>query len=366
MNSDMPRIKYPYLQREKTRHGVWVWYVRIDRAAPRIRIRGDYDGEQFKAEYLAAIAAAPAMVKPAAAHKGSMQWLVDRWRESSDWHMTAKSTQRQRENILVHVLEKSAGFPFAKVSDSDILAGRERRMKTPFAANNYLKTMRALFGWAKEAKLVNINPAAEVAFLSRKTGGHEPWTAEDVARYAARWPLGTRQRIAMEVLLWTGLRRGDAVRLGRQHIGGDGVARLKAEKTATALYIAIPAPLREAIDAGPVGDLTFITGAGGLPLAKESFGNYFAGWSRAAGIMKSAHGLRKMAATAMADAGATEMQLQAAFGWVTNHQSSVYTRTASRERLAKEAGEKRMANSSIPAPFPEIPAPKKREGNSNG
>jgi integrase len=44
-----------------------------------------------------------------------------------------------------------------------------------------------------------------------------------VTAYEKRWPIGTRQRVWLDVLLYTGLRRGDAVRLGRQHIR-EGVA----------------------------------------------------------------------------------------------------------------------------------------------
>ena len=54
----------------------------------------------------------------------------------------------------------------------------------------------------------------------------------DVAAYEQRWPVGTRQRVWLDVLLYTGLRRGDAVRLGRQHVK-HGVATLTTQKTGT-------------------------------------------------------------------------------------------------------------------------------------
>jgi integrase len=49
---------------------------------------------------------------------------------------------------------------------------------------------------------------------------------DDIERFETRWPLGSRERIAFDVLLYTGLRRGDAVKLGRQHVR-DGVFRIK-------------------------------------------------------------------------------------------------------------------------------------------
>ena len=58
----------------------------------------------------------------------------------------------------------------------------------------------------------------EVPFLKAKTTGFTHWTVEDVALYRKRRPLGTRQRVALEVILNTGLRRSDADCIGRQHV----------------------------------------------------------------------------------------------------------------------------------------------------
>ena len=129
-----------------------------------------------------------------------------------------------------------------------------------------------------------------------KGDGFIPWTEEHVAAYENRWPVGTRQRVWLDVLLYTGLRRGDAVRLGRQHIR-NGIATLKTEKTDTVVTLPILPVLAETLAAGPCGDLTFIAGENGNPLTKESFGNLFRDACRTAGIPGSAHGVRKIAAT---------------------------------------------------------------------
>jgi site-specific recombinase XerD len=74
------------------------------------------------------------------------------------------------------------------------------------------------------------------------------------------------------------------------------------------------------------------------PLTKESFGNLFRKACREAGLQnRSAHGLRKAAATRAANAGATVAQLEAIFGWNGGTMASLYTRTADRRRLALEA-----------------------------
>jgi len=95
--------------------------------------------------------------------------------------------------------------------------------------------------------------------------------------------------------------------------------------------------LARTLAAGPCGDLTFIVGARGRPLTKESFGNEFRDACRDAGVLGSAHGLRKLGATRAADQGATEAELEAIFGWTGGHMASLYTRAANRRKLAARA-----------------------------
>ena len=157
-----------------------------------------------------------------------------------------------------------------------------------------------------------------------------------MAAYEKRWPVGTRQRVWLDVLLYTGLRRGDAVRLGRQHVR-DGVATIKTEKTDTEVTLPILPVLAETLAAGPCGDLAFIAGSRGQPMAKKTFSNEFQIACRAAGVPGSAHGVRKIAATRAANAGATVAQLEAIFGWSGGRMAALYTRAADRRRLAMEA-----------------------------
>lgn len=332
----MPK-RLPYLYREKTRHGKIVWYARLGHG-PRTRMPGEYGTQEFMDAYKAVLAGEP-IQKPGRADPRSLQWLFEQWQQSSDWSQTAHSTRRQRENVLARIIADNPKVPFQSITADHIRAGRERRKATPAAANNFIKTMRALFRWAEEAGHVTSNPTKDVKFMSDKTEGFLPWTMADLTKFRRRWPLGTRERLALEVLVNTGLRRGDAVRLGPHHVK-DNVATIKAEKTGVELYIPMLPALLEAIERGPVGDTTFISGASGSRVSKESFGNYFRTACNAAGVKGSAHGIRKLAATVMAEEGATEEQLKAMFGWQTNDQSVVYTRSANRKRLAMEGASK--------------------------
>jgi integrase len=218
------------------------------------------------------------------------------------------------------------------------VTGGERRA-SPAQSRKFLDAMRGLFRWAVKAGLVKADPTLGVENPKRKSGdGFIPWTEEHVANYERRWPIGKRQRVWLDLLLYTGLRRGDAVRLGRQHVR-DGIATIKTEKSGFTVEVTLPIlpVLEPTLKAGPCGDLTFIVGESGRPLTKESFGNLFRHACREAGVPGSAHGVRKIAATRAANAGATVAQLEAIFGWQGGAMASLYTRAADRRRLAIEA-----------------------------
>jgi integrase len=344
----MPLRRPPYLQREISRHGRAVWYVRKAHG-PRVRIKAEYGTPEFEAEYRAAIDGAPTRrIGPACS---SLAWLLARYRETTEWASLSAVTRRRRENIFKSVLETAGHEPYARVTTSTIEAGRDRRAKTPHQARHFLDAMRGLFRWAHKAGFVKVDPSAGVHNLPRKrTEGFVPWSEDHVAAYEARWPLGTRQRVWLDVLLYTGLRRGDAVRIGRQHVRAGSIKTEKSGFTIEVPVIVLPV-LQKTLDAGPCGDLTFIVGANGRGFTKESFGNEFKAACMAAGVPGSAHGVRKLAATRMADNGATEAQLMAVFGWTDPKMAAHYTRTANRRRLAADSIEKLNASRTfIPAP----------------
>jgi integrase len=345
--TDMPRPRPPYLSREVTRHGTAVWYVR--RNGKRIRLGAEFGTPEFDAEYQAAMAGAVTSKRAAAA--GTLAWLIDRYREAHAWTSLSTVTRQQRERFLKHILESAGSKPIAAITTAAIKAGCERRSNTPAQARHFLETLRGLFRWAHQAQLVKVNPTADVKMLRERNSGYRPWTEDDVLAYQGRWPMGTRQRVWLDVLLYTGLRRGDAVRFGRQHVR-DGVMAIKTEKTDTPVTLPILPALSNTLSAGPCGDLAFISGSRGQPMATKTFSNEFQKACRAAGVPGSAHGVRKLAAIRVAHAGASVPQMNAVFGWTGAKMALHYIEAANRRHLAMEAMSK-LANekqTSIVAP----------------
>lgn len=328
----MPRPRPPHLHREITQHGKTVWYVRLGKG-PRTRLWASFGTPEFDTEYRAAIEGKPRPVKGAPV-AGTLAWLVDRYRETNAWGTLAASTRRNRENLLRKVVETAGNQPISAITPKIIAAGCDRR--TPHQALHFVTALRGMFKWALRAGLVKADPTASVELPARKIKGFRAWSEDDVAAYEARWPIGTRQRVWLDVLLYTGLRRGDAVRLGRQHVR-NGVAQIVTEKTGTLVTLPILPVLQATLDAGPTGDLAFICGERGRPLTKGNFGHEFLRACRAANVSGSAHGVRKIAATRAADSGASEAQLEAIFGWSGGKMASLYTQSANRRRLSLDA-----------------------------
>lgn len=343
----MPRQRPPHLHRELTRHGKAVWYVRDGKKAPRVRLRAEYGSDAFKAEYAAAMAGEIPVI-PGKPSSGTLAWLVAQYRETGAWTRLSMATRRQRENIFRHVLETAGSAPFAQITGKTIQAGIERRARTPAQARHFVDTLRGLFQWAVRAELARVDPTAGRAVPKLKTKGFPVWEEDELEQFELRWPRGTRERVMFDIYCYTGLRRGDAAILGKQHVK-NGVIRLDTEKNGTRVTIPVLEILRKTLEAGPVGDLAFISTKTGQPMAKESVGNAFRDACRAAGIRKSAHGLRKAAATRAANNGATVAQLEAIFGWEGGRMASLYTRSADRQALAAGAMEK-LSRTSTPAP----------------
>ncbi|WP_245431124.1 tyrosine-type recombinase/integrase [Rhodoplanes roseus] len=289
----------------------------------------------FDQAYQAAINGEVAAHPQSKTSAGTLEWLVARYRETSAWTELSLATRRQREAIFRQILATAGREPIARITRKAVVAGRDRRRDTPAQARHYLDAMRGLFRWAVDADLCKDDPTADVRPpKAKRSDGFPVWEPEDVAKFESRWPIGTRARLAFDLLRYTGLRRGDAARLGKQHVR-DGVIRIKTSKTGQLVTITMLPALAETLAAGPVGDLAFIVGDRGRPLTKESFGNEFREWCAAAGVTKSAHGLRKLAATIMAENGATVPELESVFGWSGGRMASHYTRSADRERLGR-------------------------------
>jgi site-specific recombinase XerD len=251
-----------------------------------------------------------------------------------------ESTQRARKNMLLRFVETAGDLPFRKFRKADVKASHNKRHKTPAAADNLIKALRQVFNYAIGEGLVTENPCTDIRYKWKSTGFHT-WIPEEVDQYRAHYPLGTRQRLALEILIGIGVRRSDGARLGRQHEKSGWLKFITYKgRNRTPIVIEVPIRhhLRHALDAGPTGDLTFLLREDGNPYSIAGFGNMFRKWCDAAGLPHcSAHGLRKAAAVILAENGATAPELCAVFGWNKLETAQIYIRMAEKRKMARNA-----------------------------
>jgi integrase len=350
------KLKLKHIVEDVDRHGnVRIYFWR--KPGPKIRIRERSGTQEFARIYHELLQKsetgelAPTSAKPARATAGSLRWLIEAYCKSTDFRSELDpSTQRVRMLILESCLAEPlrpgasltfAEFPIVKLTPKVIKVLRDRKAGLPEAANGRVKAMRAVFRWALNEELVDDDPAAKVRYVKNATEGHHSWTTEEVARFEERHPIGTKARLALALMLFTGVRRSDAVLLGRQHVR-DGWFSFRAQKgkKRTPMHIELPIlpELADIIAQSPTGDLTYLVTEFGRPFSVAGFGNWFRERCNEAGLKHcSAHGLRKAGAVLAAERGATENQLMAIFGWRKADEARRYTRAASRKKLAAGA-----------------------------
>jgi integrase len=171
-----------------------------------------------------------------------------------------------------------------------------------------------------------------------RSEGIYTWTETDIAKFEAAHPIGSRPRLAMALLLYTGQRRSDVVRLGRQHLR-DGLLHLRQQKTGAVLAIPVHPALVEILSATPTNNLSFLVTRDGSPFTPAGFGNHFREWCDKAGLPKecSAHGLRKAACRRLAEAGCSALEIMAISGHASLREVQRYCAAADQARMARSA-----------------------------
>jgi integrase len=314
------------------RHGNIRVYYRVH-GRPKVRLRAVPWTPEFMEEYESAKNATPI--------RASTQYF-----SSIEFKQLKSRTQQERRWILESTFDEPIApgatklfkdFPLAKMKADAIEVLRDRKFKTPQAANARVKNLKVVFKWAAKKRLIDSNPSINVERVRVKSDGIKAWTLDDVKQFELRHPIGSKARLALALLLYTGQRRGDVVRFGKQHCK-NGKLIFTEQKTGKRLKLPILPELQTIIDASPCGSLTFLESDWHRPFNPHGFSDKFRVWCKQAGLKNlSAHGLRKASATFIANAGGSSHMLMAAFGWSTLAMAEHYTKSADQERLAEQA-----------------------------
>lgn len=348
----MATLRLAYVDRFRLR-GRWRYYFRRRRGAKRIPLPGQPGEPEFMEAYMLACAETettePLKALPSA--RGSVDALCEAYyMRCTAFLVLRPSTRATYRNVLDNFRDteddkgrKHGTKPAALLRSHHVQSMLTAKLKSggPHAANNLLSVMRLLFEFAITDNCVRTNPTAGVKPIRARVKGFTDWPDEAIAAFEKRWPSGTRERLALCLLLYTGQRRGDMVRMGRQHRSGDNI-RVTQNKTGVSLVIPMHARLVAEINASACKDqLTFLCTAFGRPFSAAGFGNWFRDVVDAVPDLKgsglTAHGLRKAAARRLAEAGCSALQIAAITGHKTLKEVSRYTAAADQGRMARDA-----------------------------
>ncbi len=304
-----------------------------------------------KLEYTAFLSGMPSEsvarreVKP-----GSIDDLLTRYYGSTDFRGRAQDHSLAKRRAVLEAFRVKHGHRPAKTARYDKLDKyiaevsvpwineKGKKHGGPFAAETARKLIRGLFKYAMKLEWRTDNPMDHIEYRPKKTKGFHSWTEAEIDQYQAHWALGTKQRLALELILWTGKRRSDAIRLGPQHVKGD-VLWGRDQKTDKEWEIPIAIQLRRAIDAMPKGNhLCFVPSERGRAYSAASFGNMFRQWCNDAGLPHcAAHGLRKAISRRLAEANVGNAGIKSITLHSRDDEVSIYTAAADQKRLAKDA-----------------------------
>jgi hypothetical protein len=197
------QIRFRYIIEDRDRHGNIRVYVRVP-GRRKVRIRAPFGTDKFIADYNAAISehvSAPRQAR--AAKTGSFRHVCVLYYASATFKRLDPATQSWRRRALDSMCEKHADKALALMEARHVRALRDERCDRPGAANTRLKALKALFAWACEEKpeLAPQNPTLGVRKIKYATDGHHSWSPGEIIQYRDRHPIGTKARLALDLLL---------------------------------------------------------------------------------------------------------------------------------------------------------------------
>jgi integrase len=276
----------------------------------------------------------------------SLAELIAAYQRSPEWTKLAAVT-RQNYEIYLRPLQRIGHVRVQDVRRRELLLARDviASKRGDGAATGFIRAASALFAWAVDRDWIEHNPAhGAIKGLSR---GHlQAWTREqaDTAQAALPEPL----RRVVVLARYTGARRGDLCAMPWSAYDGT-VLRFVPHKTKHSspepLIIPCHPVLKAELDAWRQGAVAGIASA---PILTDPNGHaweptllshYLPAALVRIGLTNelNVHGLRKLAATELAEAGCSAHEIASITGHSSLSMIQLYTKSANQERLAEAA-----------------------------
>lgn len=303
-------------------------------------LKNEFGSALFFAEYQACldgIESRPLEIGAERTKAGTVSALVVAYYRSPEFRGLKATTQATYRGIIERFRVEHGDKRIALIQRQHVKAIIGAKASTPAAANNLLRLVKTLMIFAVDIGMRGDDPTARLRGFRVRGDGFHSWTEDEIAAFEARHPIGSKARLALALLLYTGQRRSDVVRLGWQHLDGAQLV-VRQQKTGTALRIPVHPALWSILEATPRDNLAFLTTSFGKAFTAAGFGNWFRERCDEAGLTGcAAHGLRKAASRRLAEAGATNQEIKSITGHRTEKEVARYTAAADQARMAERA-----------------------------
>jgi integrase len=337
MGKPVAVLKLKYVNEYRDRQGKLRRYFR------RGPTRGPLPGEVGSPEFLAAYQGFMAGISPVITQRngeGSFGRLITDYYAARPF-TNLKPSSRQIYRYVLEPLAKAHGHRAVALMThkhagkiiQDIGATKPGMANLTKSVLQKLMKYAVKAGWRDDNPIIGIEPF--------KRGTHHTWTEGELKTFEAKWPLGTRQRLAYALLLYTGQRVGDVAKMNRADLS-DGLLHVIQQKTGAELYLPVLPELEHAMRAYPAKGLTLIGTENGQPLTRPALSHLMRAAIKEAGLPAKcvSHGLRKAAMRRLAEHDATDKQIAAVSGHKTLREVERYTAAADQKRLAKSGMDK--------------------------
>src|SRR6516165_10509812 len=344
----MAKIKLQYVKSYINRHGKVDTYFRR-RGHPLVRLPGLPGSPEFMAAYNDALGSpvARVSVEPGAARTrpGTIAALITRYIASGSFQIAQNSSQAQYMRILNMLRDHFGDLAIGKLERAHIKLMLEAKATTPTVARTMLRILRILIVDAIDSGFRKDDPTIGLKVKLPKSDGFPTWEDDEIARFEAAYAPGTKERMALALLLNFAARCSDVVQVGPGNVR-DGAVTYVQKKTGAKLTIPMLDETATAIDAmGTSAHLVFLVNDNGAAFTEQSFSKWFRKRCRAIGLDRasktgkklSPHGLRKAACVRLAHAGCSTKEIAAISGHKALHEIERYTRDAEQARLARSA-----------------------------
>jgi len=227
--------------------------------------------------------------------------------------------------------------PIADVRRSHLMAIRDNIAldRGAGAALSFCRTVSSFFAWAVEREYREVSPATRLATKIPK--GEYPTWRDDHAQQAMR-ELPEPYRRAVVLAYWTGQRRGDLCKLRWPSYDGEFI-QLTQEKTERPVKIPVLPALRAELEAWKTDRSSMtILEFHGRPWGLTYLSKHLPNRLEAIGLPRNGlHGLRKLCAVRLAEAGCSTHEIAGITGHDTLAMIQKYTKDVSQAELAKKA-----------------------------